>query len=167
MAHEGRHGNRISAALAGAAALALIAMMPGGVMAAVANKLTAHVEGIRNDGEIPPEYAFCVPSEQGHTKSGATTNPAIRSSKGPAGQMAGNYGGYAGARPPWNDERLRHDHFIVYVRDVPGLGLAGDFGGTEAQAAIVEHAFAEGEVVGTYTQNRALVKKSKPAKKTS
>jgi hypothetical protein len=40
-------------------------------------------------------------------------------------------------------------------------------GGPDAQAAIAKHALAKGEIVGTYTQNPALMKKSKTVKKTS
>jgi hypothetical protein len=82
------------------------------------------------------------------------------------GEMAGNYGGYDGPCPPWNDEILHHYHFIVYAIDVPSLGLSGNFSGADAQAAIAKHVLAKGEVVGTYTQNPALMKKSKMAVKT-
>ncbi len=84
-----------------------------------------------------------------------------------SGDMAGNYGGYDGPCPPWNDEILHHYHFIVYALDVPSLGLSGNFTGAVAQAAIAKHVLAKGEVVGTYTQNPALMKKSKMAVKTS
>jgi Raf kinase inhibitor-like YbhB/YbcL family protein len=82
-----------------------------------------------------------------------------------SGEMAGNYGGYDGPCPPWNDEILHHYHFIVYAIDVPSLGLSGNFTGVDAQAAIAKHALAKGEVVGTYTQNPALIKKRLAAKK--
>jgi Raf kinase inhibitor-like YbhB/YbcL family protein len=84
-----------------------------------------------------------------------------------SGDMAGKYGGYDGPCPPWNDEIVHHYHFIVYALDVPSLGLTGHFGGADAQAAIAKHALAKGEVVGTYTQNPALMKKGKAAKKTT
>jgi hypothetical protein len=40
-------------------------------------------------------------------------------------------------------------------------------GGPDVQVAIAKHALAKGEIVGTYTQNPALMKKSKTVKKTS
>jgi hypothetical protein len=81
-------------------------------------------------------------------------------------ETAGNYGGYDGPCPPWNDEILHHYHFIVYALDVPSLGLTGNFTGADAQAAIAKHVLAKGEIVGTYAQNPALMKKSKMAVKT-
>jgi hypothetical protein len=84
-----------------------------------------------------------------------------------SGDMAGNYGGYDGPCPPWNDSILHHYHFIVYALDVPSLGLSGNFTGVDAQAAITKHALAKGEVVGTYTQNPALMKQGKMAAKKS
>jgi Raf kinase inhibitor-like YbhB/YbcL family protein len=71
----------------------------------------------------------------------------------------GDYGGYDGPCPPWNDEKLHRYHFRVYALDVPSLGLQGKFGGKQAMAAIGKHALARGEVVGIYTQNPALAKK--------
>ena len=44
-------------------------------------------------------------------------------------QMAGDYGGYDGPCPPWNDELLHHYRFTLYALDVPSLGLPGAFGG--------------------------------------
>jgi Raf kinase inhibitor-like YbhB/YbcL family protein len=213
--------------------------------ATAVKRLKVHVEDIQNRGPIPAEYAFCAPSPQGHTTSGANKNPGITWSKGPAGtqsyaiivvdtdvpsvfddankegktikrslkrrdyyhmvlvdipasktslakgadssgitakgkqpgatpngvrgindytgdmsgDMAGNYGGYDGPCPPWNDARLHHYHFIVYAIDAPTLGLSGNFTGQDAQAAIAKHTLAKGQVVGTYTQNPALMKK--------
>jgi Raf kinase inhibitor-like YbhB/YbcL family protein len=224
-----------------------------GADAAAVKKVKVRVEDIRNNGPIPAEYAFCVPSPQGHTTSGANKNLAITWSKGPAGtqsyaiivvdtdvpsvfddadkegkvikqslprqdfyhmvlvdipasqtrlamgadsngitpkgkkpgatpnglrgvndytgdmsgDMAGNYGGYDGPCPPWNDERLHHYHFIVYAIDVPTLGLSGNFTGQDARAATAKHALAKGEVVGTYTQNPELMKKTKATKSPS
>jgi len=35
--------------------------------------------------------------------------------------MGGQYAGYDGPAPPWNDERLHHYHFTVYALDVAQL----------------------------------------------
>ncbi|MFO1129564.1 MAG: YbhB/YbcL family Raf kinase inhibitor-like protein [Rhodospirillales bacterium] len=70
--------------------------------------------------------------------------------------MGGDYGGYDGPCPPWNDERLHHYHCTVYALDVPSLGLSGKFGGPEALRAMEGHVLAEGSVVGTYTLNPKL-----------
>ncbi len=66
------------------------------------------------------------------------------------------HGGYDGPCPPWNDARLHHYRFTVYALDVPSLNLKDDFGGKEALDALKEHVLAQGEVMGTYTQNRAV-----------
>jgi len=69
--------------------------------------------------------------------------------------MAGNYGGYDGPCPPWNDELLHHYEFRVYALDVDSLGLdeGGEFRGTEVMPALEGHILAEGKLTGTYTQN--------------
>ena len=71
-------------------------------------------------------------------------------------RMRGDYGGYDGPCPPWNDELMHHYHFTVYALDVPGLGLTGTFGAPEALAAMAGHVLATGEWIGTYTLNPAL-----------
>ena len=63
--------------------LALIGIA-GSADAAAVEQLKVSVDAIQNNGPIPAEYAFCVPSPQGHTKSGANKNPEITWSKGPA-----------------------------------------------------------------------------------
>lgn len=63
------------------------------------------------------------------------------------------HGGYDGPCPPWNDARLHHYHFTVYALDVPSLNLKDDFGGKEAMDALKEHVLAQGQTIGTYTQN--------------
>jgi Raf kinase inhibitor-like YbhB/YbcL family protein len=71
-------------------------------------------------------------------------------------QMRGDYGGYDGPCPPWNDELVHHYHFTVYALDVASLGLDGRFGGPEALRAIERHVLAKGTWVGTYTLNPRL-----------
>lgn len=71
----------------------------------------------------------------------------------------GEYAGYDGMCPPWNDERVHHYHFQVYALDVETLGLKKYYTAKEAFAAMQPHILAKGEVVGTYTLNPALMKK--------
>lgn len=70
--------------------------------------------------------------------------------------MNGEYGGYDGPCPPWNDEIVHHYRFAVYALDVTSLGLSGSFGGAAAMQAMEGHVLAEGEWVGVYTLNPAL-----------
>jgi hypothetical protein len=43
------------------------------------------VEGIGKDGYIEPDYAFCIPAEQGHMKEGPDKSIGLAWSKGPEG----------------------------------------------------------------------------------
>lgn len=70
--------------------------------------------------------------------------------------MSGDYYGYDGPCPPWNDERLHHYHFRVYALDVPSLGLEGRFTLADFRRALEGHVLAEAQTVGTYTLNPAL-----------
>jgi Raf kinase inhibitor-like YbhB/YbcL family protein len=70
--------------------------------------------------------------------------------------MEGDYGGYDGPCPPWNDSIIHHYHFTVYALDLPSLGLEGRFGGPEALKAMEGHVLAQGKWIGTYTLNPAL-----------
>jgi len=76
---------------------------------------------------------------------------------------AGLNGGYDGPCPPWNDMRLHNYYFQVYALDVSSLPLPSDgkFDGRQAQAMIDEHTIARGEVVGSFTNTPALIKKQR------
>lgn len=67
--------------------------------------------------------------------------------------MAGEYYGYDGPCPPWNDELLHHYHFVLYATDVESLPVEGDFTGQEVMAALEGHVLAESRLVGTYSLN--------------
>ena len=71
-------------------------------------------------------------------------------------QMAGNYGGYDGPCPPWNDTILHHYIFTVYALDMESLDLSGTFSCKEAHEAMAGHVLAEGSYTGTYTLNPSL-----------
>lgn len=71
--------------------------------------------------------------------------------------MAGNYYGYDGCAPPWNDSIIHHYVFTVYALDVPSLDVAGDFTGHDVRSAIEGHVLAEASIEGTYTQNPRLL----------
>jgi len=70
--------------------------------------------------------------------------------------MAGDYYGYDGPCPPWNDERLHHYLFRLYALDVPRLALAGRFTGRQALDAIYGHILDEARLVVAYSLNPAL-----------
>jgi phosphatidylethanolamine-binding protein (PEBP) family uncharacterized protein len=64
--------------------------------------------------------------------------------------MEGDYGGYDGPFPPWNDERVHHYHFTLYALDVESLGLAGAFDGGDVLLAMRDHILSSAEWVGIY-----------------
>lgn len=70
--------------------------------------------------------------------------------------MAGNYGGYDGPAPPWNDEIMHEYVFTVYALDIETLGLTGVFAGADALSALEGHVLASGQVVAEYTLNPDL-----------
>lgn len=70
--------------------------------------------------------------------------------------MRGDYFGYDGPCPPWNDEIIHHYIFTVYALDIEKLPLEGKFGGPEVRAALQGHILAEASLSGTYTLNPRL-----------
>ena len=70
--------------------------------------------------------------------------------------MGGQYAGYDGPAPPWNDERLHHYHFTVYALDVERVAVKGAFTGAQVRDAIAGHVLAQATLVGTYAINPAL-----------
>lgn len=72
--------------------------------------------------------------------------------------MRGDYYGYDGPCPPWNDEIVHHYIFTVYALDIDTLPLEGRFGGPEVRAAIQGHILDQASLTGTYTLNPALLR---------
>jgi Raf kinase inhibitor-like YbhB/YbcL family protein len=70
--------------------------------------------------------------------------------------MAGNYFGYDGPCPPWNDERLHHYVFTLYALDAPRLALGAAFSGAEARQAMQGRILAQATLTGLYSLNPAL-----------
>jgi Raf kinase inhibitor-like YbhB/YbcL family protein len=70
--------------------------------------------------------------------------------------MSGQYLGYDGPCPPWNDERLHHYHFVLYATDLERCPVEGAFTGPQVMAAIAGHVLAEARLTGTYTLNPAV-----------
>jgi hypothetical protein len=67
--------------------------------------------------------------------------------------MKGQYFGYDGPCPPWNDENLHHYHFRVYALSVKSLGLPKEFDGDAAMEAIKAKTLAEGKLDTIFTTN--------------
>jgi Raf kinase inhibitor-like YbhB/YbcL family protein len=70
--------------------------------------------------------------------------------------MAGNYFGYDGPCPPWNDEILHHYVFSLYALDCARCPVSGTFKGGDVLQAIEGHVLAKASISGTYTLNPGL-----------
>ena len=73
------------------------------------------------------------------------------------GAMAGNYFGYDGPFPPFNDSLIHHYVFTLYALALPRLPLQGVFTGAQVRAAMTGHVLAEATLSGTYTLNQRLL----------
>jgi hypothetical protein len=71
-------------------------------------------------------------------------------------EMAGDYYGYDGPCPPWNDEIPHRYVFTVYALDVASLPVKGSFGGNEVRKAVQGHVLAQAAITGRYTLNPAV-----------
>lgn len=73
------------------------------------------------------------------------------------GDMRGDYFGYDGPCPPWNDE-IRHRYvFTVFALDIDTLPLDGKFGGQQVRDAMKGHILAEASLTGLYALNPSVV----------
>ena len=70
--------------------------------------------------------------------------------------MAGDYYGYDGPCPPWNDEIPHRYVFTVFALDIARLGVEGRFGGNEVRKAIERHVLAQAAITGRYTLNPSV-----------
>jgi Raf kinase inhibitor-like YbhB/YbcL family protein len=70
--------------------------------------------------------------------------------------MRGDYYGYDGPCPPWNDELPHRYIFTLYALDEAGLSLEGRFDGAAARSALAGHVLAEARLVGLYSLNPDL-----------
>ncbi len=70
--------------------------------------------------------------------------------------MAGDYFGYDGPCPPWNDAIIHHYVFTLFALDVARLAVEGRFGGQDVRSAMQGHVLAQAAVTGCYTLNPKL-----------
>ena len=67
--------------------------------------------------------------------------------------MSGNYFGYDGPCPPWNDEIPHHYVFTLYALDVARCSVSGVFKGPDVLAAIRGHVLGQASLTGVYGLN--------------
>jgi Raf kinase inhibitor-like YbhB/YbcL family protein len=72
-------------------------------------------------------------------------------------EMAGQYFGYDGPFPPFNDSLVHHYVFTLYALDIDRVPIEGAFTGAELRRAIAGHVLDAATYSGTYTLNRRLV----------
>jgi hypothetical protein len=71
-------------------------------------------------------------------------------------QMAGDYYGYDGPCPPWNDALVHRYVFTLYALDIARLALAGRFDGQQVRDAMRGHIIEQASIVGRYSLNPHL-----------
>jgi len=67
--------------------------------------------------------------------------------------MSGNYFGYDGPCPPWNDEIPHHYVFTLYALGIAKCGVSGAFKGADVLAAIRGQVLAQARLTGVYALN--------------
>lgn len=67
--------------------------------------------------------------------------------------MQGDYYGYDGPCPPWNDELMHRYVFTLFALDVPRLEIDGQITGQTVRDAMAGHVLAQASLTGLYTLN--------------
>lgn len=67
--------------------------------------------------------------------------------------MAGNYFGYDGPCPPWNDVIAHRYHFTLYALDFERCPVGGEFTAKDVLAAMEGHVLETATLTGTYSLN--------------
>ncbi|MEO6895395.1 MAG: YbhB/YbcL family Raf kinase inhibitor-like protein [Caldimonas sp.] len=73
-------------------------------------------------------------------------------------ELAGEYFGYDGPFPPWNDSLVHHYLFTLYALGIGRAPVEGKFSGAELRGAIDGHVLGEALHSGSYTLNRRLLR---------
>jgi hypothetical protein len=71
--------------------------------------------------------------------------------------LSGQYFGYDGPFPPFNDARLHRYVFTLFALDVAQLAVSGAFTGAQVRQALAGHVLGEGSLTGVYTLNPRLL----------
>jgi Raf kinase inhibitor-like YbhB/YbcL family protein len=70
--------------------------------------------------------------------------------------MVGEYLGYDGPCPPWNDTLLHHYHFTIHAIDVDALPLVKGYSRDQLRAAMASHVLDQATLTGVYSLNPAV-----------
>lgn len=108
---------------------------------------TELAEGVDSDGLTPKG------KPPGKTDHGVRGINNYREWFGADPDMGGDYGGYDGPWPPFNDERVHEYVFTVYALDVESLGLPERFTAQDALTAMEGHVLARASLTTVYSLN--------------
>jgi Raf kinase inhibitor-like YbhB/YbcL family protein len=117
------------------------------LLADIPATLSSLAEGADSDGFVPKG------KPAGPTAHGRRGVNSYTAWFGDDPAMGGDYGGYDGPWPPFNDERLHHYVFTLYALDVPKLDLPERFEGPDLLRALRGHVLGEASLTGTYALN--------------
>ncbi|WP_227814152.1 YbhB/YbcL family Raf kinase inhibitor-like protein [Nitrogeniibacter aestuarii] len=67
--------------------------------------------------------------------------------------MGGDYYGYDGPCPPWNDSIKHHYIFTLYATDLDSVPVEGRFTGQDVRDSIAAHTLASASMTVTYSLN--------------
>lgn len=122
------------------------------VLVDVPAKVTMLAEGAESDARV-------LHGKQAPAKIGVHGANTFTQATAANDALKGTYYGYDGPCTPWNDQNTHHYHFAVYALSVASLGLSGDFGGEAAIAAMQGKVLAQGERLGVFSTNPAVMPK--------
>lgn len=108
-------------------------------------------DGVTPQGKIGPLVPFTIKNGTEHQLRQGVNDYTGWFAGDPA--MAGEYYGYDGPCPPWNDLRVHRYLFTLYALDIARFPLEGRFTGAEARLAISGHILDEARVFGLYSLN--------------
>ncbi len=115
--------------------------------------VTSLPEGAESEGRVPHG------KPQTPAKVGVRGLNAFTDFMAANEQMKGQWFGYDGPCPAWNDELAHRFVFTVYALSVPSLNLTGAFNGSAAMAAMEGKVLAKGEMVGIASNNPDVIAK--------
>jgi len=159
---------------AGTRSLALICHDPD----APSTAENANKEGLWIEKEVP-RVVFChwalvdlAPDSAAIAEGEFSNGVVAHGKKGPAGprgtrqgvndytkwfagdeKMAGNYFGYDGPCPPWNDKVMHHYIFTLYALKIAKVPVEGAFTGLHVLKAIKDHVLGAAIITGQYSLN--------------
>ena len=74
-------------------------------------------------------------------------------------QMEGDYFGYDGPCPPWNDSIMHHYVFTLYALDAKELSIDGELTSENVLEALQGHVLAKASLTGRYSLNPRISQK--------